>query len=405
MTDIKRYVDALKVGMYTKSICSKRSEVKLRKSLASTHNIELILKFVNEQTVNGKSEGTMRNYIFVIHMFAEFLREKRFEDVGKEDVINYINFLMTKINKRSKEKLKDNTINLTKARIRTFYRWLNNGEYPDFIKPIKVKVESITVRPDQILTEEEIKKLIETADNIRDKAIVSVLYESGCRIGEFLNMRIRDFRFDDFGAMITVDGKTGKRNVRLVNSIPYLKEWLRYHPNKKDDSWVWVSKYGKIVSRLEYLGVYVTLKELAKKSGIVKNVRPHILRHSRITHVALKMPESSLRIMYGWVAGSEMTKTYINMSGKDVDELVLSRLYNINTDKIEEKVNLLVPKVCYNCGERNPTDYEYCIKCKWPLDAKVLKAREKQFLMNMTPEIIQKFIEQKVEKYMAKMVR
>jgi site-specific recombinase XerD len=359
MTDIKRYLDALKVGMYTKSVPSNRKEIKLRKSLASEHNIGLILKFVDEQIVNGKSEETMRNYIFVIHMFAEFLNEKRFEDVGKEDVISYINFLMTKINKKSKEKLKENTINLNKARIRTFYRWLNNGEYPDFIKPIKVKIDSITVRPDQILTEEEIKKLIETADNIRDKAIVSVLYESGCRIGELLNMRIRDFRFDDFGAIVTVDGKTGKRNVRLVNSIPYLKMWLKYHPDKKDDSWVWASKYGKIIGQLKYLSIYIILKDLAKKSGITKNVHPHILRHSRITHVALKMPESSLRIMYGWVAGSEMTKTYINISGKDVDELVLSRLYDINTDKIEEKVKLLVPKVCYNCGERNPVDYEY----------------------------------------------
>ncbi len=61
--------------------------------------------------------------------------------------------------------------------------------------------------PEEILTEEDIRKMINAAYNTRDKAIVSVLYESGCRVGEFLCMKIKNVQFDRYGAIIVVCGK------------------------------------------------------------------------------------------------------------------------------------------------------------------------------------------------------
>src|SRR3990170_1809035 len=96
--------------------------------------------------------------------------------------------------------------------------------------------------PEEILTEDDIKKLVESANNLRDKAFILVLYESGCRIGEILSLRIRNVQFDDYGAALIVNGKTGDRRVRIILSAPKLASWIEYHPLKKNtDAPLWVN--------------------------------------------------------------------------------------------------------------------------------------------------------------------
>jgi len=72
--------------------------------------------------------------------------------------------------------------------------------------------------------------MIEACDNPRDRALVHVLYESGARSGELLNMKIGDVEFDQYGAVIRVCGKTGPRRLRLIESVPDLQLWLSMHP-------------------------------------------------------------------------------------------------------------------------------------------------------------------------------
>lgn len=62
--------------------------------------------------------------------------------------------------------------------------------------------------------------------NPRDKVLVSILYESGCRISKILNLKIRNMEFDSYGADLIVKGKTGQHRVRLIDSVPRLMTWL-----------------------------------------------------------------------------------------------------------------------------------------------------------------------------------
>ena len=70
--------------------------------------------------------------------------------------------------------------------------------------------------------------------------MISILYESGCRIGEILNMRIRNVEFDANGAVLIVNGKTGQRRVRLIHSVPRLVTWLEHHPERDPKAFLWV---------------------------------------------------------------------------------------------------------------------------------------------------------------------
>lgn len=386
-------------GYYPKGKNGFNRKVKLRKSLASEHNLSLILKFINERSImqRWKSKCTTKNYIFSLHSLAEFIKNKKFEDVNKDDTIEYFGYLMKRINIKTDKELKRITVDIAKARIKSFFRWLYNGECPPFLKDMKTNLKPITVTSVEILTEEEVSRLIQAANNIRDKTIVAVLYESGCRIGEFLNMRIRDVKFDEYGAIMNVNGKTGERGIRIVHSVPYLKEWLRYHPDKKEESWLWLSKNNKDIKKITYLGVWFTLKDLARRANIPKNVRPHILRHSRITHTALKLKESAQRMIYGWTPGSDMPRIYTHLTGMDVDESVLWDLYGKNKGK-KEKKSLIEPKICFNCGQENPSDYDFCSKCKIPLSIDEIEAKEKNFLL----PIIQRMIDRTMEELKTK---
>jgi integrase/recombinase XerD len=76
--------------------------------------------------------------------------------------------------------------------------------------------------------------MIENATNLRDKAFISTLYESGCRIGELLPIKLRSVVFDEYGAVLIVDGKTGMRRIRLISSVPLLANWISNHPFKNN---------------------------------------------------------------------------------------------------------------------------------------------------------------------------
>lgn len=384
---------------------------KTSKSAASQHNRELILRFDEENMVNGLKDTTRLNTMVILHNFAEFLGTKKFEEVDKQTIAAYIANLKEKKKENDLKKKKkesndyDLTIELVKTKLKRFYKWLSGGEnYPDSVKWLRGKGKNETLDEKKILKEEEVKKMIEVADSWRDKAMVAVLYESACRIGEFLGMKIEDLVFDGYGVRVKVSGKTGEREIRLVFSVPYLKEWLKRHPQKdRKEAWLWSVKGDKPMteSNVNYM-----LKKLAKKSGIEKEVHPHLLRHSRLTYLAGRLKESYLRKFAGWTGDSNMVKTYVHLNDKDVDLALLKDVYGISKfSEVEEVERALTPKVCPNCGEHNPADVSYCLRCHFPLNPEEAKARERQFLALLTPELINKLIEKRFKQLIEEWVR
>jgi len=130
--------------------------------------------------------------------------------------------------------------------LKKFYKWLRGceqkGVYPPEVIWINTHV-SIDKQdlPNNLPGEEDAKKMIEAADHPRDKALIAVLYESGCRIGEIASLRIGDINYDEYGAYAIVKGKTGSRRVRMVFSAPILASWINVHPARANsESPLWV---------------------------------------------------------------------------------------------------------------------------------------------------------------------
>ena len=101
--------------------------------------------------------------------------------------------------------------------------------------------EITTIKPSDLWTEENHAIFLKHCDSKRDKAYHAMAMDSSCRPGEILNLKIKDLHFmrtvDNTKqyAQITVNGKTGTRNIPLFYSIPYIKDWLSNgHPASKN---------------------------------------------------------------------------------------------------------------------------------------------------------------------------
>lgn len=306
-----------------------------------------------------------------------------FEDAKKDDIKALIGKIEKKtfyVKKLGKEiPYQESTKRDFRITIRKFYKWLRGlEEYPDEVKWLKSKskkCERIKL-PEETLTEEEIKKLINTADNPRDKAFISILYESGCRIGELLFLRLKHIKFDQYGAQILVNGKTGFRRIRIISSVPFLTEWINKHPEKNDlESSLWITRNCGTIS---YAAITTTIKRIAEKAGIKKKTNPHNFRHRRATYLANHLTEAQMKEFFGWVQASDMASIYVHLSGRDVDNALL-KVYGIKNNE-EKEESQLKPKNCPRCNEVNSFNNKFCSKCGMILDEELRNKKIQQDL-------------------------
>jgi len=358
---------------------------RIRKSESiDDHNKLKLLKFQQQCFAEGLAPSRVMKYLYTL-LQVERMLGKRFESATKEDMVRVVERIERNRN------WSDWTKHDYRVTLKKFYRWLRGiqkrGAYPEEVDWITTTVRNGNSRlPEEMLSEDEVKKLIQVANNIRDKALVSVTYESGARIGEILNMRVKDITFDDLGAVVMVTGKTGDRRIRLVASAPALAEWINSLPERENrEAFVWPIGY-RAVDKL--------FKGLARRAKIRKRITPHLFRHSRVTHLATKLTEQQLKQLMGWTMGSKMAQIYVHLSGRDLDNALLE-LHGLKAqERKEEKFRV---KVCPRCEEKNSPDAMYCKRCAFPIDAEAMDWENKT--MNELVRIPQ------VQRYLKKTLR
>jgi site-specific recombinase XerD len=287
---------------------------------------------------------------------------KPFEKAKKEDIRNVVSTL-------NQSPLSEETRKCFKIMLRKLYRMLrgieDKGVYPDEVKWISIRIGAKDRKlPEELISEDEAKAIVQSCNHIRDKALMACLSESGCRISEIGNMQIKHIVIEPYGARISVNGKTGSRKILIVNSVPYLQEWINSHPDSHNpEAFVWCDAKSDLIT---YNRIAAILKTAAKKAGIKKRIHPHLLRHSKATQLATFMSDSQLKHYLGWTQGSKMAGIYVHMSGKDTDEAIF-RANGIKTTE-EKKEPSLKPLACNRCHSINPATHRFCNKCGFVLD-------------------------------------
>jgi site-specific recombinase XerD len=299
-------------------------------------NKALIDKFGEYQKANAISPKRIVKYNYTLNKMAKLLN-KPYPKATKDDIIKIVSWI-------EQQPYTAWTKHDYKVCLKRFYKWLNGDvDFPDTVRWIKATVKRNNDKtPGQLLTEQDIDTLVNTSTNTRDKAFIRCLYESGCRINEILQLQIKDITFDEYSPIIIVTGKTGIRRIRLIDKDGLLKTWLKANPFKDDpNAYVWVSISNSRENKpLEYHSIIEILQELAKKSNIKKPVNPHNFRHSRATHLAVKLTEAQMKQMFGWTQSSDMASVYVHLSGRDLDEPLL-RMSGLLDKEEEEKDKII----------------------------------------------------------------
>ena len=261
-------------------------------------NAKLFLEFARVCQLDGISPGRINRYLQNLIVLHRHLK-KNFSEATRKEIEQLVIWI-------DSQDYKPFTKQFFKVTLRKFYGWLGRD-----ISWIRASIKRNEVKlPTQILTKDEILKLVKHAQTLRNKALIYVLYESGARIGEFLNLKKENVEFDSHGAIIYVHGKTGMRRIRLVASAGLLKEWLE--SCKTDYLWL-----------IGYRAVSKILRQVAARAGINKPVNPHAFRHARATHLAKKLTEAEMKAFFGWAQSSDMAAVYVHLSGQDLDYKLL----------------------------------------------------------------------------------
>jgi len=177
----------------------------------------------------------------------------------------------------------------------------------------------------ETLSQDEVKRLVESAECLRDRLIIELLAETGARIGELANLRIRDVQFDEYSAILWLDGKTGRRTVRVFMAKPDLVTYLNNHHKRNDpESSPLFSTKGilNIVYPLTVEGIRYVVKILGRRV-LGKRVYPHMFRHTRFTQLSKVLTDREMKILGGWTT-TKMLEVYSHLSGRDVDEKILA---------------------------------------------------------------------------------
>jgi len=328
----------------------------------SRKNKEAILRFYKECITAGITKGRTAKYLHDLKLISTRWTKKDYEEMTKEDIKDIIIELenyRTKEGKPYSEASKC-SFKLTLRKLFQILRGFDwkSKEYPPEVDWLSIRRKNNNNKlPDDILTIQEVRKLVEASKNDKERAFVSVLYESGCRIGEMLALRIKHVQFDEYGAKLVVNGKTGARRVRIVESSHNLERWISKHPESNNpNAWLWINRVGKPMT---WKSAWRLLKSLKKRAGIKKAVNPHNFRHSRATHLANKLTEAQLRMHFGWVKGSNMPEIYVHLAGRDVDDALLE-YYGIAGKT----------RICHKCKTSNPIENQYCKNCGVALNKK-----------------------------------
>lgn len=231
----------------------------------------------------GLSKNTVLAYKTDVLKFFSFAQKKQIsvEDFEHHDITNFLWDIKA-------VGLKPRSICRLIESLRQFYKFLNSEDLVKNNPTVYLASPRIPENLPGMLTFDEVILLLNSisADDemsIRNRAMLELLYATGLRVSELINLKLSDINLLD--CFLKIVGKGSKE--RLVPFGKKAKNFIDIYLSKrkpllsKDDN-IFVSRLGRKLSRVEF---WRQLKNIAKNTGITKNITPHTLRHSFATHL------------------------------------------------------------------------------------------------------------------------
>lgn len=265
------------------------------------------------------------------------------------------------------------TISDFKKVLKKFQMYLHDGEIPRFWRDIhSEKIGPRYSKPSDMITYVELQTLLEACRNKRDKALISLLWDSGIRASELLLLKVKDFQRskDQLYASLNIDiGSKNYKNrgvVLIGDSVVLVDEWIKEKKREPEDFlFIGIGKEnaGK---PLNYDDLSAILKKVRARSGLKKKIAPHLFRHTAATRWATEIPPQVLVKQMGW-ASVKMADNYTHMDQQGQTRAILMANGIEVTDEELRKPLHEIPRKCPRCHDVNTGAARFCNNCGSPL--------------------------------------
>lgn len=234
---------------------------------------DMILMYLATRKTEGLSNTTLKSYGRTLGKLADYMR-RNVEDITTMDIRVYLaNF--------GKTGVKNTTVATTTDIIRGFFNWLEAEEYIQKSPMRKIKSPKIEKRLREALTKEEFEVLRGGAKTLRQKALLELLYATGCRLEEVEQMKKQHIDWQRL--QIKVIGKGNKERVVYINATcqVHLRKYLM---SRLDDNPAVLVTERKPIKFMGRRAIQREIDKISEQSGLEVNVYPHLLRHTFATH-------------------------------------------------------------------------------------------------------------------------
>ena len=364
---------------------------RLRNSILPDNVKEKIFEFVDVlREGSGIKEHRQYFYFERLIILSDVLGEKILNP-SKQDVLKAISELRDRTTIRHTA-YSPSTISDFKKVLKKFVKYANDGELPKFWNDIhSEKIRSRYSAADQMITYDELQSLLNACKNLRDKALISILWDSGIRASELLQLKVLDFQKSSDGLYATLNIQEGSKNykqrtviltgdsvVLVPQYIEFLKDFLK--DKFRDDGFLFIGiGKEKPGENLNYDDLRSLVQKIAKRSGIQKPISPHLFRHSAATRMASEsLPVQVFTKQMGW-SSNKMADNYTHLDSKSQIKAILKAQGIPITDEELKKPLSKVNRRCLRCHVVNTGSARFCSNCGSPMRSEdFLKVEEER---------------------------
>ena len=286
---LNKLKESLIVNFANVEFIIKTDELKHQEEL--DENLQMIESFISSKQVEGCSNRTIKYYKEIIDKFNDNF-DKSIKSISTDEIRTYLS------NYKDKSSCSSITIDNIRRVLSSFFSWLEDEDY--IIKsPVRRihKIKTATVVK-EVLTDENLERLRDECENIRDLSLVELLISTGMRVGELVNLNISNLNFEDRSCIVLGKGNKEREVYFDAKTKLHLKQYISKRNDSNDALFVSLREPHQ---RLSISGIELIIRTLGINSNINK-VHPHKFRRTLATMAIDKgMPVEQVQKLLGHV--------------------------------------------------------------------------------------------------------
>lgn len=274
-------------------VCAAPYEIKqaeLALSVPSGDVPELIKMYIASKTVEGLSKGSLSNRLIHLKLFCQYVR-KPIERITQQDIRVFL------YQYQQDRGITSASLDKLRSEVCSFFHWCGAEGYLDKDPAINVKPIKCEKKQRESLSQIELEYVRKACRTIREKAMIEFLYSTGCRVSELCVVKLSDVNFQTDEVHLFGKGKKHRTSYLNAKAHVTLQEYLKVR--KGDSEYLFVHDR-RPHTQLGKDAIEDIVRNLRERSGITKNVTPHILRHTTATQaVRHGMPIGEVQKLLG----------------------------------------------------------------------------------------------------------